>query len=143
MTSLDDQSEPVGLRDDPPGTTTLNALRDISRAMVRLYKEQFGRGPESVSTHYSGPDVIVSILANSLTPVERSMRDMGEQQRLRDIRGMFQHATEPQFREAVERITGRRVIGFMSGIDVEHDLSSEVFTLQPAPVRPQARSLPT
>jgi len=143
MTSLDDQSEPVGLREDPPETATLNTLRDISRAMVRLYKEQFGRGPESVSTHYSGPDVIVSILANSLTPVERSMRDMGEQQRLRDIRVMFQHATEPQFREAVERITGRRVIGFMSGIDVEHDLSSEVFTLQPAPVRPQAGSLPT
>jgi uncharacterized protein YbcI len=70
-------------------------------------------------------------LGNSLTPVERSMRDMGEQQRLRDIRVMFQHATEPQFREAVERITGRRVIGFMSGIDVRNDLSSEVFTLEP------------
>jgi uncharacterized protein YbcI len=143
MISLDDQSEPVGLHEDPRETATLNTLRDISRAMVRLYKEQFGRGPESVSTHYSGPDVIVSILGNSLSPVERSMRDMGEQQRLRDIRVMFQHATEPQFREAVERITGRRVIGFMSGIDVEHDLSSEVFTLQPAPVRPQAGSLPT
>jgi uncharacterized protein YbcI len=65
------------------------------------------------------------------------MRDMGEQQRLRDIRVMFQHATEPQFRAAVEQITGRRVIGFMSGIDVEHDLSSEVFTLEPVgPVRP-------
>jgi uncharacterized protein YbcI len=143
MTNLDDQSEPVGLREDPAETATLNTLRDISRAMVRLYKEQFGRGPETVSTHYSGPDVIVCILGNSLSPVERSMRDMGEQQRLRDIRVMFQHATEPEFREAVERITGRRVIGFMSGIDVEHDLASEVFTLQPAPVRPRAGSLPT
>jgi uncharacterized protein YbcI len=59
------------------------------------------------------------------------MREMGEEQRLRDIRTMFQHATEPQFREAVERITGRKVIGFMSGIDVHHDISCEVFTLQP------------
>ena len=143
MTSLDDQSEPLGLHEDPREMATLNTLRDVSRAMVRLYKEQFGRGPETVSTHYSGPDVIVSILGNSLSPVERSMRDIGEQQRLRDIRVMLQHATEPQFREAVERITGRRVIGFMSGIDVEHDLSSEVFTLQPAPLRPQAGSLPT
>jgi uncharacterized protein YbcI len=131
MTSVDGQSEPVGLHEDPRETATNNTLRDISRAMVRLYKEQFGRGPESVSTHYSGPDVIVSILGNSLTPVERSMRDMGEQQRLRDIRVMFQHATEAQFRAAVEQITGRRVIGFMSGIDVAHDISSEVFTLEP------------
>jgi uncharacterized protein YbcI len=105
-------------------------LREISRAMVRLYKEQFGRGPESVSTHYAGSDTIVSILANSLTPVEKSMREMGEHQRLRDIRVMFQYATEPQFRAAIEQITGRRVIGFMSGIDVQNDLSSEVFTLE-------------
>ena len=80
-----------------------NAIREISRGMVKLYKEQFGRGPEVVTTHYSGPDVIVSILGNSLTPVERTMRDMGEQQRLRDIRLMFQHATEPKFRAAVEQ----------------------------------------
>jgi uncharacterized protein YbcI len=121
--------EAVGLPRDPAGSI----LRDISRAMVRLYKEQFGRGPENVSTHYSTPDTIISILGNSLTPVERTMRDIGEEQRLRDIRLMFQHATEPRFREAVEQITGRRVIGFMSGIDVHHDLSCEVFTLEPAP----------
>ena len=103
--------------------------------MVRLYKEQFGRGPETVSTHYAGANTIVSILANSLTPVEKSMRDMGEHQRLRDIRVMFQHATEAQFRAAVEQITGRRVIGFMSGMDVTHDISSEVFTLEPVDER--------
>jgi uncharacterized protein YbcI len=107
------------------------SLREVSRAMVRLYKEQFGRGPETVSTHYAGPNTIVAILANSLTPVERSMRDMGEHQRLRDIRVMFQHATEAQFRAVVEQITGRRVIGFMSGIDVANDISTEVFTLEP------------
>jgi uncharacterized protein YbcI len=107
------------------------SLREVSRAMVRLYKEQFGRGPETVSTHYAGANTIVAILANSLTPVERSMRDMGEYQRLRDIRLMFQHATEAQFRAVVEQITGRRVIGFMSGIDVANDISTEVFTLEP------------
>src|SRR6195952_5696577 len=108
-----------------------SALREISKAMVKLYKEQFGRGPETVWTRYSGPDAILSVLGNSLTPVKRTMLQMGEEQRLRDIRTMFQHATESKFREEVERITGRRVIGFMSGIDVHHDLSSEVFTLEP------------
>jgi uncharacterized protein YbcI len=73
----------------------------------------------------------MTILGNSLTPVEHSMLQMGEEQRLRDVRTMFQYATEPQFREAVERITGRKVIAFMSGIDVHHDVSCEVFTLQP------------
>jgi uncharacterized protein YbcI len=106
-------------------------LRSVSRGMVQLYKEQFGRGPETVATHYSGPDTLVTLLYNSLTPVERNMRDMGEHQRLRDIRTMFQHATEPRFRAVVEEITGRRVHAFMSGIDVVNDVSCEVFLLEP------------
>jgi uncharacterized protein YbcI len=82
-------------------------LQEISRAMVKLYREQFGRGPETVWTRYSGPDALLCVLGNSLTPVERSMLQIGEDQRVREIRTMFQHTTEPQFRTEVERITGR------------------------------------
>jgi uncharacterized protein YbcI len=126
--SMDDGAHPVhgGAADPSPP-----ALREVSRAMVRIYKEQFGRGPESVWTRYNGPDGLTCILENSLTPVERSMLKMGEAHRLRDIRTMFQHATEPTFRAEVERIMGREVIGFMSGIDVHHDISCEVFTFVP------------
>jgi uncharacterized protein YbcI len=106
-------------------------LRDVSAAMVRLYKEQFGRGPETAHSSFSAPDTLICILGNSLTPVERTMRDMGEHQRLRDIRMMFQHATEPQFRAAVEQITGRGVVAFMSGVDIANDVSCEVFVLEP------------
>jgi uncharacterized protein YbcI len=123
--------EPRTHEADTEDPRTESRLREVSKAMVKLYKEQFGRGPETVWTRYSGPDTIVSILGNSLTPVERTMREMGEEARLRDIRMMFQHATEPKFRELIESITGRKVIGFMSGIDVQNDLSCEVFTLEP------------
>jgi uncharacterized protein YbcI len=129
MTSIEEPRESAADVEDPRASD--GTLREVSKAMVKLYKEQFGRGPETVWTRYSGPDTIISILGNSLTPVERTMRDMGEEQRLRDIRMMFQHATEPQFRELVERFTRRQVIGFMSGIDVNNDLSCEVFTLEP------------
>jgi uncharacterized protein YbcI len=118
----------AGVEEDP---RQVGVLRELSKAMVKIYKEQFGRGPEAVWTRYAGPDTIVSILGNSLTPVERRMRDIGEEQRLRDTRIMFQHADEDKFRGEVERITGRKVTGFMSGIDVNADLCSEVFTLEP------------
>ena len=108
-------------------------LRTVSRAIVELYKEQFGRGPETVSSRFAGPDTLITLLGNSLTPVERTMRDMGEGQRLRDIRMLFQHATEDKFRAIIEDATGRRVVAFMSGIDVAHDVSCEVFTLAPLP----------
>src|SRR3954471_11820018 len=103
----------------------------VSNAMVKLYKEQFGRGPTKAKTHFAGPDVLIATLQNSLTPAERNLVAMGEYQRLRDTRMFFQYATEDAFREAVERLTGRKVWAFVSGIDTKRDVSSEVFYLEP------------
>jgi uncharacterized protein YbcI len=106
-------------------------LSELSNAMVKLYKEQFGRGPTKTVTHYAGPNILITTLENSLTPAERRMADMGEHQRLRDTRMFFQHVTVEQFIQVVEEITGRKVRAFVSGIDTEHDVSSEVFYLEP------------
>lgn len=103
----------------------------LTKAMVHLYKEQFGRGPERSRSYFAGRDTLICMLADTLTPVERSMREMGEQQRLRDIRMMFQYAPEARFRAAVEEITGRRVLSFMSAVDVERDLACEIFVFEP------------
>jgi uncharacterized protein YbcI len=106
-------------------------LVQVSRAMIRIYKEQFGRGPERAHSHYAGPDAIVCFLEQTLTPVERTLTTIGEQQRLRDMRMLFQYAAEGEFRGAIEQITGRKVTAFVSGIDVEADVASELFTLEP------------
>ena len=45
----------------------------------------------------------------------------------------FQHATESDFRGAVEAITGRKVRAFVSGIDTDQDVSSEFFYFEPKP----------
>jgi uncharacterized protein YbcI len=104
---------------------------EISRQMVRLYKDVFGRGPTKVKTEFAGPDTVICTLRESFTPAERAMAEMGEHQRLRDTRAFFQHATEDQFRGIVESILGRRVEAFVSGIDTGLDVSSEVFYLEP------------
>jgi uncharacterized protein YbcI len=104
----------------------------ISNEMVRLYKERFGRGPTKTRTHWAGPDVITVILEETLTPVERSLVAMGEHQRLRDLRMFFQYASVPGFCEPVERLTGRKVRAFVSGIDTEAEgVSTEMFLLHP------------
>ena|SRR3978361_238779 len=112
---------------------------DISREMVRLYKEQFGRGPTKARTEFAGPDIVICTLEHSLTPAEQSLADMGEHQRLRDTRMYFQHATEHKFRGAIERIVGRPVRAFISGIDTCVDVSCEIFYLgregeEPGPI---------
>jgi uncharacterized protein YbcI len=140
MTDPDNQADPSDERDaeqqsagqyEDPRSPGDPVLRDISAGMIRLYKEHFGRAPESVETHFASPNLLVCVLSNSLTPVERSLRDVGETQRLRAIRMVLQHSAEPQFRAIVETVTGRRVIGFMSGMDVNVDEACEVFTLAP------------
>jgi uncharacterized protein YbcI len=103
----------------------------ISNALVRLYKDQFGRGPTKARTNFAGPDTIITTLQNSLTPAERNLVALGEHERLRDVRMFFQYASEAQFREIVEEITGRKVWSFVSGIDAERDVSCEIFYLEP------------
>jgi uncharacterized protein YbcI len=103
----------------------------ISNEMVRLYKDLFGRGPTKARTNFAGPDAVLCTLENSLTPAERNLVALGEHQRLRDVRMFFQHASETQFRDAIEEITGRKVRAFVSGMDTQRDVSSEVFYLEP------------
>jgi len=109
-----------------------SALAAISDEMVRLYKDQFGRGPTRVRTYWCGDDILTTVLEATLTPAEQNLARLGEHQRLRDTRMFFQYATVREFCEPVERYTGRTVKAFVSGIDTEVDgLSVEMFLLHP------------
>ena len=111
---------------------TQRELAALSNAMVRLYKEQFGRGPTKARTVYAGRDMVICTLENSFTPAEAALVKMGEQQRLWDTRMFFQHASEAEFISVVEEITGRKVRAFVSGVDAEKDVSAELFYLEPS-----------
>jgi uncharacterized protein YbcI len=107
-------------------------LLEVSNTMVRLFKERFGRGPTKARAVWSGEDALTCFLEDTLTPVERSMVKMGEHQRLRDLRLMFQYASVAEFCEPIERITGRTVRSFQSSIDTEADgLCVETFIFYP------------
>jgi uncharacterized protein YbcI len=111
-------------------------MLEISNAMVRLYKDAFGRGPTKARAQYAGPDTLVVVLENSLTVAERNLVAMGEHQRLREARLFFQYALEDQFRGIVEHALGRRTVAFISGIDTARDVAMEVFTLEPGGEEP-------
>ena len=125
-------------RDDglADGEERRSLYAEISREMVRIYKEQFGRGPTKAKTCFADADTIVCTLEDSLTPAERNMVHLGEHQKVRDIRMFFQHASEATFLDAIERLSGRKVRAFVSGLDPERDVSSEVFYLEPRKTSP-------
>jgi uncharacterized protein YbcI len=109
------------------GSTLLAA----SNAMVKLHKEQFGRGPTKARSHFAGPDTVVCVLSDLLLPAERKLVEMGNQERVIDSRTSFQYATRPEFVAAIEQIVQRKVTAFASGIDPDNNVAFETFTLEP------------
>ncbi len=104
-------------------------LQAISNAMAQIYKAQFGRGPTKVKTYFAGPDAVVCILEDTQTPAEKRLVELGETERIRDVRLFFQYAAEDELKRPVEAATGRRVRAFVSGTDTRADASVEVFLL--------------
>ena len=89
----------------------------VSRAMVALHKEQFGRGPTRARSNFAGRDTVVCVLENVLLPAELKLVEMGELERVREGRVSFQAATEGEFVTAVEQILYRKVRAFASAVD--------------------------
>jgi uncharacterized protein YbcI len=108
-------------------------LAQLSNEMVRVYKEQFGRGPTLARSAWCTDDMLIVVLENTLTLAERNLVRLGEHGRVRELRTFFQYANVREFCEPVERLTGRTVRSFVSGIDTYVDgLSLETFVLYPA-----------
>jgi uncharacterized protein YbcI len=108
-----------------------NALQSVSNAMVKLHKEQFGRGPTNARSYFAGPDTLVCTLEDSLLPAERMMVKMGEDNRVREARMFLQVASQEQFVEAVEEIVSRKVRAFSSATDPGAGVVFEVFSFEP------------
>jgi uncharacterized protein YbcI len=118
----------------PDSETVANehgTLSAISNEMVRIYKDQFGRGPTKTRTVWASPDILLVTLEQTFTPAERRLRELGEHGRLRELRMLFQYADTKVFCDPIERLTGRTVRAFVSGIDTDSDLASELFVLHP------------
>ena len=109
------------------------ALRSaISEAIVRIHAEHYGKGATHAKT-YAWDNVVVCVLGDVLTTSERTLIALDRPDSVREVRSVFQSTMEPTFRAAVERLTGRRVISFMSQVDPLRGYGVEVFVLEPAP----------
>jgi len=100
----------------------------ISDGLVALLKEYYGRGPEQAKTYVSD-DLVVCLLRGGFTPVEQTLREGGYGEAVIHQRMAFQEVMRQRFEAVVERATGRRVVGFMSGNQQDPDMICEVFVL--------------
>ena len=106
-------------------TAQATPQREISRGMVAIYKEYFGRGPTQVQTTICDTFVLV-VLRDALTKVEQRLAREENSETVRSIRRKFQTAMSREIVELVERVTGRRGASFLSDHDVESDVAIEL-----------------
>ena len=137
MDDLDDmpaQREPDELisvagdtADEQPGSVRAA----LANAMVGVKKELFGKGPERAKA-YLNDDYVFVVLEGGLTRNEETLLEAGEEDLVRTDRLRFHEVVAPTATQAVEAITGRRVITYHSQIVFNPPRAFEIFLLEPA-----------
>jgi uncharacterized protein YbcI len=113
---------------DPAATDASGAMvAAISREIVGIYADYFGRGPTKAKTYWR-EEVITCILEDSFTRAERILVDGRRFDQVRLNRQAFQDQIEPLFRTTIEKITGRQVETCLSQINRD-GVAAEVFVL--------------
>jgi uncharacterized protein YbcI len=100
----------------------------ISKEIVRLQSEYYGKGPTKAKT-YIVDDLVVVVLEESFTRAEKTLAERGEREAIQQIRRRFQQQMADSFISIVEQATGRRVRAFLSETDIGQDVSVETFLL--------------
>jgi uncharacterized protein YbcI len=92
----------------------------ISRGIVRLHSQYYGRGPTKAKTHLDG-NLVAVVLEETFTKAERTLVDRGEKDAVQQI--------GEEFTAIVEQATGRTVKAFLSETNLEEDVAVEIFLL--------------
>lgn len=124
--------EDPGRPEDARQPPTRNEVRDeVAREILRIYEESYGTGAENAETLVGDNWVIVVLDGLLLLPNEQFLVDNGQQDTVMEVRTRYQHAIRSSFSAAVERATGRTVVGFASTTSLEEPrFMAEVFRLE-------------
>jgi uncharacterized protein YbcI len=110
-------------------------LAAVTTAMVELHQRYHHRKPVTAKTQLMGGDLLVCVMGGVYTDVEKTMIELQRQTIVAETRNAFQIAMQEKFIGAVEQLSGRHVLAFMSDSHVGPDLEIELFVLAP-PVNP-------
>jgi uncharacterized protein YbcI len=103
-------------------------LTEISNAAVALHREHFGRGPGAAKSHVSD-NLVVCVLTDIFTPLERTLIDAGQEARVRETRAIHQVATEDVYRDRMEDVLGHPIDAHLSTIHFHPDVAVDIFVL--------------
>ena len=117
-------------RGDPAGGPLVGGrlLAEITNRIVGFMREHYGRGPIKAKT-YVLDNLIVCVLSDGFTAIERTMMEGGEPDRVLEMRRDFQRMMKQRYSAMIQELTGRTVLAFLSQAHVEPDLTVEIFLM--------------
>ena len=121
--------EETSQRREPP--TEQEVTDEISSEILRIHEESYGKGAGK-SVTFIGENFVTVVLDDpELLPNEKFLIDNGKHDTVMQVRTQYQHAIQASFRAAIERATGRKVIGFASTTSVDEPrFVAELFKLE-------------
>jgi uncharacterized protein YbcI len=104
---------------------------ELALEIMRIHEESYGNGAETAEVLVSEDWVVVVLDGLELLPNEKFLLEKGKADMVTQVRTQYQHAIQPSFRAAVERATGRTVVGFASATSIQEPrFVAETFKLR-------------
>jgi uncharacterized protein YbcI len=102
-------------------------LAAISTSIVRILRDHYGRGPMRAKTYVLDDIIVVVMRGSGFTPLEQTIMDSGQPERVIAMREDFQHVMAERYKQTIGELTGRTVLAFLSQAHVEPDITMEIF----------------
>jgi uncharacterized protein YbcI len=103
----------------------------VTETMVALHQRYHHRKPVTAKTLLLDDELLVCVLGGVYTDVEKTMIEIQRLPVVQDTRSAFQNVMQHRFIAAVERLSGREVLTFISKQHVGPDMEIELFMLKP------------
>ena len=100
----------------------------MANALARIETEHLDLAPEDATAFYHS-NIVVVVMRDVLSNAEKLLAQNGSRDDVAEVRQLFQREMETDFRAAVARLTGQKVIAFLSANNLEPDLAAEIFIL--------------
>ena len=110
-------------------TRTGDQLAAVTNGIVKLFRDYYGRGPTKAKSYVLDDRIVVCVLEDTMTKVEKTLAENGHGDKVREVRLTFQEAMADEFKDTVTACMGRKVIAYHSQLTLDPDLGFEFFVL--------------
>jgi uncharacterized protein YbcI len=105
-------------------------LAAVTNGIVSLFREYYGRGPTKAKSYILDDRILVCVLEETMTKVEKTLVENGHGDKVREVRLTFQEAMADEFKREVSDRLGRKVIAYHSQLTLDPDIGFEFFVLE-------------